>query len=229
MSRCTFMISAARSSAPRGCGTPDRLRHGRVSSAGSWAQAPDRWIATACRRARRTVASRCRPRVPACRRGRRDRCRRCRRSRTASKSELGASPCFCAMRRAMRNCRPVRPSARIAASSCSAVGVPPEGGEAGGGACAAPASSACWADSRPALSASSRSWAADPGKGVVPKPSSVAAGPGCFMATCPAAATSDRGAWPGRIGPRHIRRLRCAGLRRPGRRRTAPSCGCGTS
>jgi hypothetical protein len=49
---------------------------------------------------------------------------RWRRRRTASKSELGRSPCFCAMRRAMRNWRPVRPSARMAASSCSAVGMP---------------------------------------------------------------------------------------------------------
>jgi hypothetical protein len=47
-------------------------------------------------------------------------------SQKAHGVEIGTwrSPCFWAMRRAMRNCRPVRPSARMAASSCSAVGVP---------------------------------------------------------------------------------------------------------
>ena len=37
-----------------------------------------------------------------------------RRRRTASKSDVGASSYFCAKRRAIRNCRPVRPSWRIA-------------------------------------------------------------------------------------------------------------------
>ena len=40
--------------------------------------------------------------------------------RTASKSELGASPCFWAMRRAMRSWRPVRPSLRMASMSLDA-------------------------------------------------------------------------------------------------------------
>src|SRR6056297_3370131 len=47
---------------------------------------------------------------------------RARRRRTASKSEVGASPCFWAMRRAMRSSRPVRPCLRMS-SMVSSVAV----------------------------------------------------------------------------------------------------------